>query len=155
MTWASRTPPWPETSGSRYKTRRATSTRSIRPPTGPLSAGYSTSSTTFVDLGFPSVSAYIGASGSATLMVSALITTSAAAQGGFVGVEIDGVVPGTGNPSIQSLVSGSGVEVSASSAWVQPHMAPQTAHTFKLVYRAAVGATSVTFTQNNLIVWPI
>jgi hypothetical protein len=128
----------------------------VNPATdGSVFGGYSTSSATYVDLGFPSVSAHIGASGSAILLASALITTGAAAQGGIAAVEVDGVVPGSGSQVVQAYATSSSVQLSVAASWVQSGMTAGAAHTFKMVYRSTVGGTNATFSQNNLIVWPI
>ena len=120
-----------------------------------VTGGYSTTSETYVDLGFPSLSAYIGASGSAIIMASSLITTTAAGQGGLAALEVDGTVLTGSNGVLQAYAVSSALQLSVASMLVQPSLTPQTSHTFKLVFRSSVSGDTAMFSQNNLIVWPI
>jgi hypothetical protein len=126
---------------------------------GQLTGSVATSAGSYADLGFPAVTASIGASGKVKVTASSTITITPSAAGvwpGIVGVSIDGATP-TG--ILSPILSGSltttgagGSVVSASASVVVPGIAPGS-HTFKLLYSSGVAVVS--FSESYLQIEPI
>jgi hypothetical protein len=113
----------------------------------------STSSTTYVNLSGPSVTATIGATGNALVRCSCFIVPQVANLTGYVGVSIDG-----GTPSFDWL----GVGVTGTSVFIADNACTERlatglsagSHTFELYYRTSAASTC-DFSGSSLTVQPI
>ena len=110
-------------------------------------ASQATASATWTDLATvgPSVSCWIGASGSALVFVSAQIT--AVSNAGYLGVSIDG-----GAPTYTSGAFSGTAVVDVGRFYQVVGLTTKTPHTFKLQYETS--GTSVTFANRSILVWP-
>lgn len=121
--------------------------------TRPASSG-STTSTTFVDTGWGTLTAYIGGSGSAIIMLSARLSLTTGNQTAEVSVGVDGVTPSglsdldLSNQNVQPIQAG------VAANFLMTGLTPQTEHTFNL-YALSSNGSSITWVKLNLIVWPV
>ena len=112
-----------------------------------VTASQVTASATWTDLATvgPSVSCWIGASGSALVFVSAQIT--AISNAGYLGVSIDG-----GAVTYTSGAFSGSAQLDVGGFYQVVVITTKTSHTFKLQYETS--GTSVTFANRSLLVWP-
>lgn len=113
---------------------------------------YSTASSAYTNLSFPTLSVPIGKSGSALLTASANCNTSVTGQTALVGLSVDGA-----SPSTYFVAAGSSdaiVSVTAAAQYVETGISEAT-HTFSLWFASSISGDTATFDQVTLTVWPI
>lgn len=116
------------------------------------SASLSTSSTGWQNLGFPSISVPIGASGEAQIFMSGFASLTVINSQAYAGLSIDGAAPTAVQLHLQLSNSIGGA--SCASAFITSGLSQGT-HTFSIWYQAGTSGDSISFDTNALIVWPL
>lgn len=108
----------------------------------------STNSASYVNLGGPSVTATVGATGNVLLTASSRIAITA--DNGWVGISIDGGAPS--DLLVAGIGTGNILEATALTEIITGLSAGN--HTFQMWYRVS-GTATANFSANNLVVTPI